>query len=206
MTVEAPNTTLYGLAFSTGGNHLVAAYSDGLRLWNARTTRLEGTVMTNPESIPITSVAYSGDGNTIAAGRADGAVELWDSHARKQLPKSALVGHASQILGVAFGLASQLATGGIDETMRLWDTSTGLPSAAPLMRSDTITSVAVSPDGRLAASGTLDGTVLLAPAMVDPSQLCDKLATNMSRKQWRDWVSPAVPYITLCPGLPIPSD
>jgi hypothetical protein len=33
--------------------------------------------------------------------------------------------------------------------------------------------------------------------------LCDKLATNMSRKQWRDWVNPNVGYQTLCAGLRI---
>ena len=36
--------------------------------------------------------------------------------------------------------------------------------------------------------------------------LCDKLTTNMSHKQWRNWVSPDIPYITLCAGLPIAPD
>ena len=30
--------------------------------------------------------------------------------------------------------------------------------------------------------------------------------TNMSHKQWRDWVSPDIGYIQACPGLPIPAD
>jgi hypothetical protein len=34
--------------------------------------------------------------------------------------------------------------------------------------------------------------------------LCDKLAANMSRKQWHDWVSRDIAYITLCPRLPVP--
>jgi len=34
--------------------------------------------------------------------------------------------------------------------------------------------------------------------------LCDKLTTNMSHQQWRDWVSPDIDYVTLCPGLPVP--
>jgi hypothetical protein len=29
------------------------------------------------------------------------------------------------------------------------------------------------------------------------------LTANMSHKQWRDWVSPDIGYITACPGLPI---
>jgi TIR domain len=34
-------------------------------------------------------------------------------------------------------------------------------------------------------------------------ELCRKLTTNMSRKQWRDWVSPDIGYIAVCPGLPM---
>jgi len=28
----------------------------------------------------------------------------------------------------------------------------------------------------------------------------------MSHQQWRDWVSPDIDYIEVCPGLPIPAD
>ncbi len=206
MTVDSHNTTLYGLVFSPDGHHLVAGYSDGLRVWNTDTTQLEGTVMTNPGTVPITGVAYSRDGDTVAAGRADGVVELWDPRTQRPMPKSALVGHSSQVFAVAFGVGHQLATGGWDETLRLWDTSTGTPTAAPLTMSDIVASVAVSEDGRLAVSGTLDGTVLLSPALADPNQLCDKLTANMSHKQWREWVSPSIGYITVCPGLPISPD
>ena len=48
--------------------------------------------------------------------------------------------------------------------------------------------------------------MLLSPAIADPAQLCDKLSANMSRKQWRDWVSPGIDYIAVCPGLPIAPD
>jgi hypothetical protein len=46
--------------------------------------------------------------------------------------------------------------------------------------------------------------MLLSPAVADPSQLCDKLSANMSHQQWRDWVSPGIGYIKVCPGLPVP--
>jgi WD40 repeat protein len=205
MTIAIRNTHLHGLVFSPDGHHLAAGYDDGLQLWNADTTQPEGTIMTNAGSIPISSVAFSRDGYTVAAGRGDGAVELWDSTTRKPLPKSPLVGEASQVFALAFGTGYQLASGGMDGSLRLWDTSTG-KAAVPLTRSDSITGVALSPDGRLAATASADGTVLLWPALADYSQLCHKLTTNMSRKQWRDWVSPAIPYITVCPGLPVAPD
>jgi len=32
--------------------------------------------------------------------------------------------------------------------------------------------------------------------------LCARLTTNMSRQQWNVRVSPDIPYIGVCPGLP----
>jgi WD40 repeat protein len=209
MTVDTAGITVYSLVFSPDGHHLAAGYSDGLRLWNTDTTHFEGAMSTDLSSSEhpvIDEVAYSRDGNTVAGGRVDGAVALWDPHTRQPLPHSPFPGHTSMVSAMAFGVGHQLATGGWDARLRLWDSSTGAPTAAALTRSDQVLSVAISPDGRLAASASLDGTMQLSPAIADLTQLCDKLASNMSRKQWRDWVSPAIAYITLCPGLPIAPD
>ena len=47
----------------------------------------------------------------------------------------------------------------------------------------------------------------LWPAYPDPaSAICAKLTTNMSHQQWRDWVSPDIDYIKVCPDLPIAPD
>jgi hypothetical protein len=35
------------------------------------------------------------------------------------------------------------------------------------------------------------------------SAMCAKLATNMSQKQWNEWVSPDIHYVKACPNLPI---
>jgi WD40 repeat protein len=211
MTVNPPQV-LNGLAFSPDGHHLAAGYSDGLRLWNTDSAQPEGPVMANAEaglngtSNVTTSIAFSRDGQIVAAGHENGTVELWDINTRKPLPRSPLRGETSMVSAVAFGVANQLESGGINGGLRLWDTSTGKPTAALVTASDFIFGVALSPDGRLAASASADGTVQLQPALSDPSQLCDKLPTNMSHKQWRDWVSPDIGYITLCSGLPISPD
>jgi hypothetical protein len=34
--------------------------------------------------------------------------------------------------------------------------------------------------------------------------MCAKLTTNISHKQWNEWVSPAIDYIKVCPNLPVP--
>ena len=44
------------------------------------------------------------------------------------------------------------------------------------------------------------------PAVASPEDLCSKLTQNMSHKQWDEWVSPDIDYITGCPDLPIAAD
>jgi WD40 repeat protein len=73
---------------------------------------------------------------------------------------------------------------------------------------DTVFSVAYSPDGHRLASTSRNKTVRFRTAVATPQMLCDKLTTNMSHKQWREWISPDpdIGYGELCPGLPIPPD
>jgi WD40 repeat protein len=206
LTVHTAKATMYAVAFSPDGHQLAGGYNDGLRIWNIDTGQPEGNLLADPHSLPVLSVAFSRDGATVAAGRVDGAVELWSAATQKPLPDNPLTGHIGQVMSVAFGIGPQLASGGIDADLRLWDTTSGTATAAPIPQSDAVTSVAMSPGGQLVALTTLDGTVMLAPARTDPAQLCSKLTTNMTHHQWRDWVSPDIGYITQCPGLPIAPD
>jgi hypothetical protein len=56
------------------------------------------------------------------------------------------------------------------------------------------------------ASASDDTTMRLWRAVASPDMLSAKLTANMSRQQWRDWVSPDIDYIEVCPGLPILPD
>lgn len=54
----------------------------------------------------------------------------------------------------------RLVSGGIDDTLRIWDATTGAPIGAPLAgHTDDVVSVAYSPDGRRLVSGSLDRTL-----------------------------------------------
>ena len=52
-------------------------------------------------------------------------------------------------------------SGSWDDTVRLWDATTGHPIGEPLRHDNSVMSVAFSPDGRRIASGSCDKTVRL---------------------------------------------
>ena len=102
-------------------------------------------------------------------------------------------------------------SGSYDNTVRAWDAATGRPVGDPLFgHTDSVSSVAFSPDGHTIVSGSYDNTLRLWPAYPDASDatsaLCAKLTTNMSHQQWNNWVAPNIDYIKACPDLPVASD
>ena len=87
-------------------------------------------------------------------------MSLWDAVMGEH--KQTLAGHTSGVSSVAFSPDGRtLASGSLDDTIRLWDGITGTHKWRLTGHTDDVWSVAFSPDGRTLASGSLDGTVLL---------------------------------------------
>ncbi|MFC5748388.1 WD40 repeat domain-containing serine/threonine protein kinase [Actinomadura rugatobispora] len=111
---------------------------------------------------PVSAVAFSPDGKTVATASGDRTVRFWDVAARTLLNQP-LTGHTDAVRAVAFSPDGKiLATGGADRTVRLWDAVARTPLGKPLGdHFEAIEAVAFSPDGKILATGDGDGTAWL---------------------------------------------
>ncbi len=110
----------------------------------------------------VRAIAFSPDGRTLASADFNGAIQLWDTHARRQLGPP-LLGHTSEVWSVAFSPGGNtLASASHDGTVRLWEVPSGKSlGRLPIENAGVVTSVAFSPDGRTLAVGGHGGRLQL---------------------------------------------
>ncbi|MCX5097573.1 DNA-binding protein [Streptomyces sp. NBC_00365] len=130
-----------------------------VQLWDVSTRHPRGKPLTVTTG-PVSSVAFSPDGRSLATiSGDDGVVELWDvaTHSRRGKPL------AKNVSSLTFSPDSRiLATiSGDDGVVQLWDVATRRPRREALVGSTgPVSSVAFSPDGRILATGGSSGTDL----------------------------------------------
>jgi len=173
-TLTGHFSRVHSVAFSPDGKTLASGGVDSsIKTWDVATGRNLLTLWGH--SYWILSVAFSPDGTMLASGSADQTIKLWDFATGRNL--QTLVGHSAVVRSVAFsGDSKSLLSGGgetiiefnketaattPDNTIKLWDVSTGRLVRSFTAHSGGVLSIAVSPDGKTVASGSGDRSIKL---------------------------------------------
>jgi len=118
-----------------------------------------------PAQISQWAVAFARDGQSVATAHGDRTVKIWDvaSHSLRHT----LNDHKDQVHSVAMAPDSITVASGDGETVRLWNARTGMKTGSFQAQNGgggnlpALWALAFSPDGKILAAGSNDGTVRL---------------------------------------------
>jgi WD40 repeat protein/transcriptional regulator with XRE-family HTH domain len=166
--VMAQPITFPNFVALSGDGALLAAGNGAGEVWLWRVADRTPLLAVQAHAGPVYEVALSEDGRLLASAGEDGVVQLWlvpnltegdaaqDFRGRQPVT---LRGHVGGVRSVALNADGRLlASGGVDRTVRLWDTRNGELLVTLQGHSGPVWSVALSASGDVLASGSWDGS------------------------------------------------
>ena len=169
---------VWQVAFNPDGKTIALASGDGsVSLWRreGESTRRFGPRLRQQRR--VTALTFSPDGRLLLAGGIEGVVQVWDVQTGGPVGKP--LRHPGAVWAAAFLDEHTALTGCRDGGGRLWDVRTGLPIGPPLRHGGVVWAAACRPGGRLAVTGSEDGTarVWQLPAAMEggASQIISRL-------------------------------
>ena len=150
--LQGHTDAVYSITFSPDGNVLVSGsggeYDKTIRYWDVKTGE-QIAVIGGGHSAPISTLAFSLDGEILASGSWDETIRLWG----EQL--LVLNGHTAQVKEITFSPDNLLVSGSGDFSIRFWDIETGEEvRRLDVDEYESVNSIAISPAGDLLAAGS----------------------------------------------------
>ena len=164
LEADGPDTIFSHVAFHPGGKLLGTLSRDSaLRLWDVDTGKLVHRWKLRAESWQDSRIAFTNDGKLLAASDGENHdIVLFDMATMREARR--LRGAEARVRDLAFNNdGTRLAAAGEDVTnvIRVWDTTTGQLLHTLEGHTESICSVAFRKDGRMLATGSANGTILL---------------------------------------------
>jgi WD40 repeat protein/serine/threonine protein kinase len=142
---------VHALAFDPAGRRIAGVNRNRVHIWDVGSC--EPRVTLTPSKTDVRALAFSPDGKVLATGQAEPEIELWDVASGAPLGK--LTGHTRRVNVLRFTADGTLLSAAGDWTTRAWFGLDGASAVLARHEGD-VGGLAVSPDGRFAASGGND--------------------------------------------------
>jgi WD40 repeat protein len=146
------------LAFSPNGNFL-AAYCDGICLWDIQSSSLMMKWNANSELYP-SQLVFNPQGEMLASGDGGGNIRLWNTADGSQIGQT-LPAFEGEVFALGFSEDGNMlyAANAYNSRMLTWDLNTGEKTYLPLVSSgDVGYLMRFSLDGKLLSAGTAGGS------------------------------------------------